>query len=109
MYRYFDCSYNLREEDGSAKSMDSLKEWLVWLFGHPGAFASFILSIRQTIINDVTLMRKFIQRAEAEGWEEEEENNDAEADIYAIHKEQSERESAEDLEAKAERRLLRCC
>ena len=31
MYRYFDCSYNLREEDVSAKSMDSLKEWLAWL------------------------------------------------------------------------------
>ena len=101
MYRYFDCSYNLREEDGSAKSMGSLKEWLAWLFGHPGAFASFILSIRQTIISDVTLMRKFIQRAEEEGWEEEE-VNDAEADIYAINKEQSEQESAEDLEAKAE-------
>ena len=88
MHRYFDCSYKLREEDGSAKSMASFKEWLAWLLATL-AFASFILSIRQMIMNDVAPMRKFIQRAEAEGWEEEEEEvNDAEADIYAINKEQ---------------------
>ena len=47
-------------------------------------------------------MRKFIQRAEEEDGKKKK-NNDAEADIYAINKEQSEQESAEDLEAKAER------
>ena len=47
-------------------------------------------------------MRKFIQKAEEEGWEEEELNN-GEVDIYAVNREQSEQESAENLEAKAER------
>ena len=105
--RYFNCSYNLNEEDGSAKPMTTIKEWLAWLFGHPGAIASFILSIRHTIKDDVEEMLRFIQKAVDEGWEDSDEDDemDDKKNAYNLNRDEKEEEeeNMEELEAKAER------
>ena len=97
--------FNIRatvRDDGSPMNSANLCNMLCWLLGHPGAFAQQIMMIRRTFQTDVEDMQKFIERAQAEGWEDEM-NAPSPEDHYNLHGETPKQKSMEEMEAEAER------